>query len=47
MERKITKEISQDEWYIPYEDVIYRLDGYVISDLEEEFRRKQDRLYSF
>ena len=35
MERKITKEISQDEWYIPYEDVIYRLDGYVISDLEE------------
>ena len=25
MERKITKEISQDEWYIPYEDVIYRL----------------------
>ena len=35
MERKITKEISQDESYIPYEDVIYRLDGYVISDLEE------------
>ena len=35
MERNITKEISQDEWYIPYEDVIYRLDGYVISDLEE------------
>ena len=35
MERKITKEISQDKWYIPYEDVIYRLDGYVISDLEE------------
>ena len=35
MERKITKEISQGEWYIPYEDVIYRLDGYVISDLEE------------
>ena len=37
MERKlkITKEISRDEWYIPYEDVIYRLDGYVISDLEE------------
>ena len=32
---KITKEISQDKWYIPYEDVIYRLDGYVISDLEE------------
>ena len=35
MERKISKEISQDEWYIPYKDVIYRLDGYVISDLEE------------
>ena len=35
MERKITKEISQDEWYIPYEDVIYRLDGYMISDPEE------------
>ena len=35
MERKITKEISQDESYIPYEDVIYRLDGYVISDPEE------------
>ena len=37
MERKlkITKEISQDKWYIPYEDVIYRMDGYVISDLEE------------
>ena len=29
MERKITKEISQDEWYIPYEDVIYRWDGKV------------------
>ena len=35
MERKITKEISQDESYIPYEDVIYRLDGYMISDPEE------------
>lgn len=35
MERKITKEISQDKWYTPYEDVIYRMDGYVISDLEE------------
>ena len=36
MERKlkITKEIRGAE-YIPYEDVIYRLDGYVISDLEE------------
>ena len=35
MERKITKEIGQDKWYIPYEDVIYRMDGYVVSDLEE------------
>lgn len=35
MERKITKEISQGESYIPYEDVIYRLDGYMISDPEE------------
>ena len=35
MERKITKEISQDESYIPYEDVIYRLDGYMISGPEE------------
>ena len=36
MERKLklTKEILGAE-YIPYEDVIYRLDGYVISDLEE------------
>ena len=36
MERKLklTKEIRGAE-YIPYEDVIYRLDGYVISDLEE------------
>ena len=42
MERKITKEISQDEWYIPYEDVIYRLDGYVISDLEEASYPKFD-----
>ena len=32
---KVTKEISLDKWYVPYEDVIYRLDGYVISDLEE------------
>ena len=37
MERKlkVTKEISRDGFYVPYEDVIYRLDGYVISDLEE------------
>lgn len=37
MEREliIKKEICQDKWYVPYEDVIYRLDGYVISDLEE------------
>ena len=37
MEREliIKKEICQDKWYIPYEDIIFRLDGYVISDLEE------------
>ena len=31
----VKKEICRDKWYIPYEDVIYRMDGYVISDLEE------------
>ena len=38
MERKlkVTKEISRDKWYIPYEDVIYRMDGYVISDLDRD-----------
>ena len=38
MERKlkVTKEISRDKWYIPYEDVIYRKDGYVISDLDRD-----------
>ena len=37
MERKlkVTKEISRDGFYVPYEDVIYRLDGYVISYLEK------------
>ena len=37
MEREliIKKEICQDKWYIPYEDIIFRLDGYVISNLEE------------